>query len=168
MKSKVSLVFKILAVVFTLVAIASFFMNYISFPHQYKGFWLAAMTVIFPGIGEGGTALFLAAFFVGLTFVFSLLGLKLRGLGTIICAVFCEVSMVVFACKFSHRTIPSWWNEAGSTFDLGVGVYVFMIAIGFALACSIIGLVTHKLNYFEEELYKKSPAPYALNPLNLD
>lgn len=170
MKSKVNLVSRILVIVFSMVAILSYFMPYMVFPYRYTGFSL--MRALLWGSTIFGW-IYHAAVFAGLIFVVSLIslvlrlwfGFKSRGIATTICSLIGVISMAVFAAKLAETTAPSWWENAGELFGLGVGVYVYIVAIALALISAVTCMVTYPSE--DMERVAKAVAPYNLNSLSI-
>lgn len=171
MKSKVNLISRVLAVVFSLVAIVSFAMPYIVFPFKDSGF--GVMVGLFVAHNPYIHGIYGAAFFAGLTFISSLISLilrwwfkfKSRGIGTTVCSFIGLVSIIVFAIQMSNRTAPSWHSQVGKSYILGAGIYIYIVAIVFVLISAIICLVTYQSE--NSELTTKNPAPYNLNSLSI-
>ena len=159
MKSKINLAFRILAVVFSLVAIISFVLPFTSYNQEnlngivYIGVAVRALNPIFAWP-------FFALLCAGLAFILSLssliafwsIELKLRGIATGV------VSLIGILFMHGFRIKASSYH-----YHNGIGIYICMVALLLALVSSVICIVTYEKEASDDEPIESLYPPNSLS-----
>ena len=153
MKSKINLTFRVLSVVFSLLALISFALPFATFRHEslngieYIGAAASALALIFAWV-------YFTLICAGLAFILSLGNLiifKFRGIATGVFSLCGFLFMIGFLI-----------NSSTHYYHNGIGVYVCTVALLLALVSSVICIVTHKKTDLDDEPIESMYPP---NPL---